>query len=142
MIKWDDPNCFVTPHFTVRNCLWLNSWNRMADESDGLNDEIKNNLVATCENAEMIRDLLYCKLRITSMYRPKIYSPIVGGTEHDVHTMGIAFDFIPFSMSTDVAKDYIRPVLEKFNLRMERDTKNWIHIDSHKVGPSGREFNP
>jgi Peptidase M15 len=143
MIKWTDPKCQVTDNFTVHDCLWLGQWGRLANEKDGLSEEICEKLIIACENAEKIRSILSCKMLISSMYRPPQYSPLVGGSSTDVHTQGIAFDFVPNTiLSVEAAKELIRPNLDSLNLRMEKGTTTWIHIDSKAPGPSGREFIP
>jgi len=143
MINWTDPKAHVTPNFTVHDCLWLGHWGRLANATDGLTDDLCQKLITTCENAEKIRAILQCPMLISSMYRSPAYSPIVGGSATDVHTQGIAFDFVPDTiLSIDAAKELIRPNLDDLNLRMEAGTTNWIHIDSHQVGASGREFIP
>jgi zinc D-Ala-D-Ala carboxypeptidase len=141
VIDWTDEAVLVTPHFSVKDCLWLAHWGRLADASDGLTDDLFNSLVCTCHFLEQVRALLGCPMIITSMYRPSLYSPIVGGTSSDVHTQGIAADFttIPW-LSINDAKTILRPNLGRLDLRMEANTTDWIHIDNHEIGPSGREF--
>lgn len=141
-IDWTDPNCMVSDHFSVKDCLWLGRLNRLATELDGLTREIKDRLIETCEMAENIRSVLDRPLRVTSMYRPPEYSVSVGGSSHDVHTRGIAIDFFPISLDIEEAKTKLRPHLAALGIRMERGTDVWIHIDSHDPGPSGREFVP
>lgn len=143
MIDWTDPTCQVTLNFSVKDALWLGQWSRLANASDGLTEALCDQLIITCENAEKIRKLLACAMNISSIYRPSAYSPIVGGSSTDVHTQAIAFDFVPDPViSILTAKAIIRPQLDVLNLRMEKGTTTWIHIDSHQVGPSGREFTP
>lgn len=143
MIDWTNPNCPVTDHFSVKDCLWLGKLGRLATSGDGLTDEIIIRLIETCHMAENVRQVLGCPLEITSMYRPSEYSVSVGGSIHDVHTRGYAFDFIPIGMGVEAAKELLRPLMDALDIRMERGTSGWIHIDDHHpIGPSGREFVP
>lgn len=141
MIDWTDRKVQITPHFTVHDCLWLNHWNRLANAADGLNDDIIQAILNTLQMAEQIRTLLQCPMIVTSLYRPPAYSPVVGGSAHDVHTKGVAIDFTTFPiLSIEDAKNIIRPQMEALDIRMEAGTTDWIHIDRWEVGPSGREF--
>lgn len=141
MINWSDPDCNVTDHFTVGDCIWLPHWRRLANETDGFDKSMESEILQTCEMAEEIRAIVNCPMRVTSMFRPKTYSPLVGGNEHDVHTKGLAIDFttVP-TIAIDAAKSLLRPHLAALNIRMEKGTPTWIHIDRREVGPSGREF--
>lgn len=144
MIDWTDPGYQVTPHFSVKDCLWLPHWNRLANESDGLNQAIRACLLTTVSWSEQVRASLKMPMQTTSMYRPPAYSalPEVGGTATDVHTKGVAHDFTVPGMDLEDAKNIIRQILSNLNLRMEKATTDWIHLDSWQVGPSGREFTP
>lgn len=141
MINWSDPHYTVTDHFTVHDCIWLPHWGRLANESDGLDISMKDQILQTAEMAEEIRAIFNCPMLVTSMFRPKIYSPLVGGNEHDVHTKGLAIDFTTHPhLTIESAKNLLRPHLAALDIRMEKGTSNWIHIDRREVGPSGREF--
>ncbi len=136
MIDWTKPGEYVSEHFTVRECLWLPTWHRMATEADGLTDEIKQNIVKLCGILERVRTILGCPLTIHSIYRPPEYSKLVGGTEHDVHTTGQAADMdFGDHMSTDDAKKILLPKLEDLGLRMEDNgpASSWVHLDEHPV---------
>lgn len=142
MISWQDPNSLVSPNFTVHQCLELPQWFRMANEKDGLNDVIKQNLIKLCNKLEVIQAILGASLDVHSMYRPSSYSPLVGGTSTDVHTRGMACDFHVEGMSMEAAAEKIKPLLEGLDMRMEQGTLTWVHLDIHPPGPSGRYFIP
>lgn len=135
MLNWEDPNCKVTMHFTVRDCLWLNQWSRLANESDGLTDEHKTNLVTLCNKLEEIRSVLGSPMFVHSMFRPPRYSLLVGGSATDVHTMGIACDFNPVDFTCDDAKNILLPKLDELNIRLENNGvgADWVHIDTHNL---------
>jgi hypothetical protein len=139
---WTDILQKITPHFTVRDALWLPKWNRLANGGDGLTFEIKSSIIETCQLAERVRTLLDdCPMNVTSFYRPKSYAALVGSTENSPHCFGLAVDFTTLpEMPIEEAKAILRPHLAWLGCRMEFGTKTWIHIDRRDPGPSGREF--
>jgi len=143
-INWNDPKALVTPHFSVKEALWLNKWRRLANDLDGVNDVIKSNIVNLCEIMEQLRETVFkCPINTYSMFRSQEYNKDTLKLKvfKDVHSMGRAIDFslLPF-YSIEATKTLLRPLLEKYNLRLEAGTTTWIHLDTYKVGPSGREF--
>jgi hypothetical protein len=61
----------------------------------------------------------------------------------DVHSQSVAVDFdCEPVMTIEQVKNALRPLLESLDIRMEKGTTTWIHIDMRAPGPSGREFIP
>jgi hypothetical protein len=146
VIDWENPGAQVSEHFTVHDCLWLPTWNRMATEEDGLTEDIQAALYALCFKMEEVRDFMKAPIIVHCMYRPPEYSALVGGSLDDVHTMGLAIDFhvdgLGDGPSCDKVRELLEPSLEDLNIRMERNPGgNWIHIDIHPVIHE-RYFNP
>lgn len=142
MIDWTNSMNMISQYFSVREALWLPQWGRLATEADGLTDEIKNALIDLSSKMDQIRDLLGYPMHVTSCYRPPSYSVLVGGSATDPHTKGMAMDFTPEPFaSCDHVKAILEPQLEKYSLRMERGTINWVHLDMMPVGHA-RYFNP
>lgn len=141
-IDWTRATCMITQHFSVGEAIALHYWNRLANENDGLTDDIKAKIVKTCQMMEKIRAILNCPINIHCIYRSEQYNKeVVGAIPLDVHAMGLACDWDANSRySIEEAKAMIRPHLEELNIRMESNTRTWIHCDWYKVGPSGREF--
>lgn len=141
MTDWTDPNEFVTPHFTVRDCLWLHAWERLASEKDGV---FLHKIVALCQKLEQVRALLDCPLNVHSMFRSIAYNRNQNiNPVNDVHSDSCAVDFDASPTFTiEEVKDKLRPLLSKLNVRMERATPTWVHLDLRMPGPSGREFTP
>ena len=137
-LDWNDPNCKVSKYFTVKECLWLPSWNRMANDSDGLTPQIKANLIALCGKLDIVRDYLNCPINVHCMYRSPKYSELVGGFSTDVHTgnggVAVDFDCNP-NLSCDEIKNLLLPCIENWSLRMEDNGAgaSWIHLDNHAV---------
>lgn len=134
-INWKDGRDMISENFSVFEALYLPGWKRMATEADGLDDQKKTNLVQLCEKLELIRAFLEKPLNVHSMYRPPQYSVSVGGFANDVHTLGQACDFNPYSMTCAEAKTLLLPKLVEFGIRMENngDDKPWVHADIHPV---------
>ena len=132
-MDWTDKTQRVSPHFTVEDCLWLHTWGKLASEADGLTDEIKTNLILTCNKMELVRDLIGTPIHVHSMYRPPAYSLLVGGSETDVHTKGMACDFeAVYALSCDQIKALLLTHLDILGLRMEDNGvgAGWVHIDT------------
>lgn len=135
MIDWTDAASQVSTHFTVRECLWLPTWSRLANESDGLNEDIQTQLAALCAKMDQIRDLLGSPMNVHCMYRPPAYNLVIGAPENDVHSLGQAIDFdCNPSISCDQVRANLCTQLDNFDIRMERGTTTWIHLDIHPVG--------
>lgn len=140
-IDWTDPAAAVTAHFTVKDCLWLGRWNRLANEKDGLTDDIKIELIRNCLKMEEIRTILGCAMNVHSMFRPPEYSVLVGGSMTDVHVKAQAWDYdcLP-TLTIEQVRAKLLSKLQLLNIRMEQGTDTWIHNDRRAPGPSGRHF--
>jgi hypothetical protein len=143
-IDWTDAACHVTSHFTVEDTIMLHSWNRLATEDDGLNDESKAKLIALCQKMEEVRTHLGCPIKVHCMYRSPAYNieqKIMLPTGMDVHAHFLAVDFdCSPNLTIQEIKDKMEPVLEDLGIRMERGTGSWVHLDLRAPGPSGRYF--
>lgn len=138
-INWEVPTCSITQHFLVGDAIALHSWDRLATEEDGLTDDGKAKLVVLCNKMEEIRKILGCGLNVHCMYRsPKYNQEVVKVPEkyiHDVHSTFEACDFDANEKYTiDQVHAILEPLLEQLNIRMERNTPGWCHIDVHPVG--------
>jgi hypothetical protein len=139
-IDWTDPDCQVTDHFTVRDCLWLHgSYNRLATEDDGVD---LDKMLTLCQVLEQVREILGCAMNVHCMFRSQAYNQSQGiHPAADVHSMSEACDFdCGSALTIQEVKDKLEPVLGKLGIRMEKGTTTWVHVDLHKVGPSGRYF--
>jgi len=142
-IDWTNPECKVTTHFTVSDCLMLHSWNRLANEAqDGVTDGGKAKLITLCQKMEEVRVLLGCPINVHCMYRsPDYNAQVVKAIPDDVHAQFLACDFDCGKFLTiDQVHGILEPFLEKYGIRMERNTPTWVHLDLRTPGPSGRYF--
>jgi hypothetical protein len=135
-IDWISPDSKVTEHFTVADACMLHGWNRLANETDGFTDLMKNNMITLCQKMEEIRAFLNCPMTVHCMFRSQQYNQeVVHAIPNDVHAQGLAIDFdCNATMTIDEVHAKLEPVLEQFGLRMERNTPTWVHLDLHPVG--------
>jgi hypothetical protein len=142
-MDWTNASENVTEHFTVGDCLTLHAWGRLGTEADGADFD---KLLASCQVLEQVREVLGCAMNIHCVFRSTAYNlaqNILPPTGRDVHSMCIAADFdCGNSLSIQEVKDKLEPILDQLGIRMEKGTTNWIHVDTHSVGPSGRYFTP
>ncbi len=106
---------------------------------------IYHNIIKTIRVMESIRGRLGTPLIITSFYRPPIYNILIKGAGMSQHTLGLACDFKSPIIPPKRIREIIRPELERWNIRMERDTPTWVHIDLKSVNEKdgeAREFYP
>lgn len=144
-IDWLDPEEQVSKHFTVKEALWLPKWNRMATEEDGLNDEIKNNIIELFNKLDIVREYFNKPINVHCTYRPEAYNKLIGGALMSAHKVGKACDFDISDTKCDDARKQImmNHLLETWNLRMEwNDGSNWIHLDSVWTPGKIRYFKP
>lgn len=134
-IDWTDGTAQVTEHFTVADCITLHSWNRLANEQDGLTDDGKAKLVVLCQKMEEIREFLGCPINVHCIYRsPEYNQKVVGAIPNDVHAQFLAIDFdCNGTMTIDELHSKLEPVLEQYGIRMEQNTPTWCHLDLHPV---------
>jgi hypothetical protein len=143
-IDWTHPTGNLTLHFLVGDAITLHSWNRLANESDGLTDEGKARLIVLCQKMEEVRAYLGCGMNVHCMFRSQEYNKeVVKAIPNDVHAQFLAVDFdCGPHMTIQEVQFKMEPVLEKFGIRMERHTDTWVHLDLREPGPSGRYFTP
>ena len=130
MIDWTNPSIQVTEHFTVKDCLYLHNWGRLATEADGADFD---RLTELCFALEKVRDILNCPMRVHCIFRSEEYNKsIPGAPTSDPHSRSMACDFDcqPF-MSCDDVKNTLLSHIEELGLRMEDNGAGatWVHID-------------
>lgn len=149
-IDWTNPDCHVSTNFKVKDCLYLPTWKRLANEQDGLDDTVKENLINICAKMEAIRVFLGNKpISVHCMYRPPLYNKLVKGSSTSGHLIGCAIDFHVVDFDGNNGCDLIRGMLEhkleEFDIRMEDissyNSRAWVHIDM-KLPVTSRYFKP
>lgn len=140
-IDWTNPKDKVSNHFTIREALWLPQWNRLADASDGLDKQIKLNIIELANRMDSIRELLAAAINVHCWYRPSDYNELVKGATNSSHKLGKAVDFDVTGFTCDQIRTKLEPHLEFYQLRMEQmPGGTWVHLDTRDPGPSGHRF--
>lgn len=134
----------LSQYFSWREVLYLPKWGRLATESDGLADEIKENLKCFFKKLDVVREFFGAPIVIHCAFRPKGYNALVGGAQGSAHLLGLAADFHVQGIECGeaIAKILAQDKLSEWNLRMENngDNPTWIHLDSLEPGVFGRYF--
>ncbi len=143
-MDWTNPKEHLSPHFTVHDCLYLPSWGIHHIPSE----EEKTNILNTLSKMELIRAYLGVPINVHVTIRPekvnnpgssynlKDYNSFIGGSPKSAHIKGLAMDFNPIGMTCSDAKAKLLIKLIDFNIRMESDTIDWIHIDLTPPNPN------
>lgn len=158
MIDWTNPSDKVSQYFSVNEAIYLPRWDRMANETDGLDDNAKTGLVNLFEKMDQIRELLGVPIIVHVGFRSVSYNLLVNGAADSSHIArmldsGIciaACDFHPLlsgltqGEKCDKGRVIIEPYLESLGLRIENNPPMapWIHLDSRPVLNGARIFNP
>lgn len=140
MVDWNDPNSKISNHFTVHEATWLPTWNRMANETDGLDDTVKANLIKLCLAMDIVRDFIGKPINVHVTYRPPAYNKLIGGATHSAHVLGLAMDF-DCGENCDDTRQKLIPMLESWNMRLENHNGPWCHLDLMPPNPN-RYFIP
>ena len=94
-INWTDFNCRVTANLTVGEILQWDSRRRPVNKAEI--DEI----LATADQFQKIRDAWGAPLSVTSFFRPEPFNSQVGGVRGSQHTLGRAMDIYPTTKSLE-----------------------------------------
>lgn len=145
-IDWSNPSHKVSKYFTVKEMLYLPSWSRMANESDGLDDQIKNNLIDLANAMDVVREFFGKPINVHVTYRPTAYNKAIGGALRSAHSEGKACDFDVAGLSCDEARKQINDagMLEKWQMRMEDisalTSRGWVHLDRRQPPAGGHRY--
>lgn len=153
VVNWADPNSKISKYFTVREAITLREWKRLANESDGLNDTVKANLISIFQKLDVIREFLGRPIFVKSAYRPSAYNVAIGGSKQSAHMADKDYGAVDFwcdqdgdgdkdGEDYDLIKEKLMPKLAGWGLRMEDNGKGarWVHVDSKPVPQGGNIF--
>jgi uncharacterized protein YcbK (DUF882 family) len=143
-----NPQDKISQHFTYKEVLWLPSWNRLGNESDGLDDNVLARLKGIAEKMDMVREYFGKPINVHVCWRPVAYNKQIGGATRSAHcaSVGIeaAMDFDVKGLTCDEVRDIINQnnKLEEWGLRMEDNGKgsNWVHLDTRQPLPGHPRF--
>lgn len=142
-IDWTNPDQKVSKYFTVREMIYLPTWKRMANESDGLNDQIKANLIGLAQKMDTVREYFNKPINVHVTYRPLEYNKAIGGALHSAHSDGQAMDFDIMGMTCDDVRFQLvnEKLLDKWEMRCEKAPgSNWVHLDYRELKPGGNRY--
>ena len=142
-IDWTDPTCKVSKYFTVREMLYLPTWKRLANESDGLNEDIKQNLIHLGQKMDTVREYFDKPINVHVTYRPEEYNKEIGGALHSAHSDGQAMDFDIVGMTCDEVRNELvgKNLLDQWAMRCEKAPgTNWVHLDYRALKPGGNRY--
>lgn len=133
------PSDKISKYFTLKDALWLPSWNVFHLPSK----EEMATILTFAQVMDTLRDHLNHPIIVHVWLRPILnnpasphhgedYNAFVGGAKASAHKQGCAVDYHVQDVSTDSVKALLLPLLDQFNIRMEDNGKNssWIHNDS------------
>jgi len=140
MIDWANPKHKISKYFTLKEALYLPTWNRMATEEDGLNEPVKINLLRLFNKMDEVREFLGKPIYVHVAYRPAEYNALVGGAPMSAHVSGKAADW-DCREDCDLTREKLLPELYRLDMRMENKPKsNWVHLDTAHVRPGANRF--
>ena len=142
-IDWTKGEVHVSEHFTVKDMIFLPSWNRLANEADGLDAATKANLIDLAKHMELARAFFGKPIITHVTLRPVEYNKTIPGAAlHSAHTEGKAMDFHVADIDCATARKMINDAnkLQEWGMRMEDITGNWVHLDTRPLKPGGNRF--
>lgn len=155
-VDWSNPGAKIAKYFTVKDAIVLRDWNRIGNETDGLDLTVKKNLFDVFQKMDVIREFLGVPVFIKSAWRPSAYNVAIGGATKSAHMANVEYAAVDFwcdingdgaknGKDCDDIKAKLRPMLAQWGIRMEDNGvgATWVHIDTRPVPPGGnREFKP
>lgn len=152
-VNWADPKSKISKYFTVGEAIQLREWKRLANESDGLTEKVKENLYNIFQKMDTIREFIGKPIFVRSAYRPSAYNVAIGGAAQSAHMADKEYGAVDWwtdadgdgdkdGEDCDKLKELLMPKLKEWGLRMEDNGKGarWIHVDNKPVPPGGNIF--
>lgn len=134
----------ISKYFTVYEAFYLPRWIRLANEEDGLTEEIFETVRRFLRNhIDPVREFINSEMIVHCCYRPPAYNKLVKGAKNSAHLAcdgSAAIDFHFYNFGCSYARAMLLPKLNDFDLRMENNQGGWIHLDSKPVPPGGSRF--
>lgn len=129
----------ISKYFTWHEALYLPRWDRLANEADGLTEEIKSNLINLFYKMDDVRVWSGAPIVVHEAYRPPEYNSLIKGARQSQHLLGNAVDFHSEAIGIENFKIKVMAEIEQKNMldiwkmRMERNTIGWIHLDQMEI---------
>ncbi len=142
-----DPTNNISSHFTWRDALWLPSWSRMGNETDGLTQQILDTMCFLFQKMDVVRDYFGMPIHVHVTWRPIAYNKQIGGAINSAHIASdlniAACDFDMIGINCDDARNKIISdnKLDDWQMRMEQNPGgNWLHLDTRQPLPGHPRF--
>lgn len=165
-IDWTNPTSKISKYFTVKESLYLPSWDCYHIPTE----QEKENILKLATTMDQIREYIGSPITITVWIRPgkvnttsdlsKVvaktdkqkealseldYNKFIGGAKNSAHKIGLACDWYSKGMSCDEVRTKLLSKLEEFDVRVEDlPGSKWVHTDKYPPTISGgkRFFKP
>jgi len=149
-IDWTDPTAKISKYFTVKEALYLPSWDVMHIPTE----EQKANIVKMAAVMDKIRNYLGKPIIIHVWIRPILnkpgherdgqdYSPFIKGAKMSAHKDGRAVDWHCKDYNCDYVRRLLLQKLEEYDIRVEDlPGSNWVHTDIKPPVNNNRYFKP
>ena len=153
-----DTTAQISSHFTYGEALWLPTWGRMGNDTDGLTGDVIARLTFLFQKMDVVRDYFGKPIRVHVAWRPEAYNRLIGGATNSAHRaqvdgsgaelpgngMEAAVDFDVEGLTCDQARQMILNdnKLEEWGMRMEDNGAgaSWIHLDTRQPLPGHQRF--
>jgi len=137
----------LSQYFTYHEALWLPQWKRYALPSDGLDDDVLDNLVFLFQKMDTVREFLGAPIIVHCAYRPYLYNAQVYGALNSAH-LANAYQVAAVDFHVEQRNcDFVRNVIDQGNklyeweMRMEdKPGAAWIHLDTRQPPPGGNRY--
>jgi len=148
ILDWTNPHSMISKHFSVKEALWLPSWQVLHIPSE---DE-KANILKQAAKMDLIREFLGVPINIHCWIRPVLnnpasehngqdYNALVKGAKNSAHKIGLATDYDAKGLNCDDVRAKLEPKLDEWELRMEKmPGGNWVHNDCAPLAPGGHRY--
>ena len=142
-VDWINESQKVSKYFTVKDLVYLPTWKRLANASDGLDLDIQTNLIKLAQKMDTVREYFGKPVITHVSYRPTEYNKAIGGALHSQHSLGAAMDFHIEGLTCDEVREELvnKGLLETWGMRCEKAPgTNWVHLDFKELAPGGNRY--
>lgn len=143
-IDWTNPLQKISKYFTIKEAIFLPRWGRLANEIDGLTDQVEDSLLKFFWQLDVVREYLNKPINVHVSFRPAAYNKLIKGAKRSAHLCQgdwAACDFSVAGLDCDKAREIIVPKLEEWQFRCENvPGGNWVHLDNRPLTENGLRF--
>lgn len=144
-LDWTDLDAKISKYFTVKEAIWLRSWNELGEPKE----ITKQNILDLAVKMDKLREAFNKPLRVTSWYRPLSYNAHIGGSKASKHISGKAVDIHDTNGELAVWCVSNLGILKEIGLYIEDprytiipNKGKWVHFQSVPPKSGSRIFIP